>query len=130
MDPEFKLLHHFSWAASYYYPMLKKFFDTFFEGDFPGKGKEIFKRHYAEVRELVPKENLLEFNITDGWDPLCEFLGERVPKGIKFPHVNDNTDFVARTKRRNRLQMYNVALRYGLICSMCVGVWMVLSWLW
>ena len=95
-----------------YYPMLKKFFDGFFEGDFPGKGKEVFNRHYAEVRSLVPKENLLEFRVQDGWEPLCKFLDQPVPKGSPFPNVNDNSDFVTRSRRRNRNQMYNVALRY------------------
>ncbi|GJN72717.1 hypothetical protein PLIIFM63780_006780 [Purpureocillium lilacinum] len=111
-DPELRWLSRFDWAAGMYYPMLKKFFDTFFEGDFPARGKDVFRRHYAEVRSLVPKERLLEYRVTDGWGPLCEFLGEPVPKGCSFPNVNDNSDFVTRSRRRNRNQMYNVALRY------------------
>jgi len=111
-DPELRWLSHFDWAASMYYPMLKKFFDTFFEGDFPNKGKDVFNRHYAEVRSLVPKERLLEYKVTEGWEPLCKFLGEPVPKGSSFPNVNDNSDFVARSRRRNRNQMYNTGLRY------------------
>jgi hypothetical protein len=110
-DPELRWLSHVSWAAGMYYPMLKKFFDTFFEGDFPNRGKEVFKRHYEEVRRLVPKEKLLEYHITDGWEPLCKFLGDPVPYGVKFPNVNDNRDFVERSRRRNRMQMLNVALR-------------------
>src|ERR1700742_2898732 len=41
-DRHLRWLSHFDWAAGQYYPMLKKFFDTFFEGDFPNRGKEIF----------------------------------------------------------------------------------------
>lgn len=110
-DPELRWLSHFDWAASMYYPMLKKFFDTFFLGDFPNKGKEVYLRHYDEVRSLVPKDRLLEYKVTEGWEPLCKFLGEPVPK-CAFPNVNDNSDFVTRSRRRNRNQMYNVALRY------------------
>ncbi|KAI9148056.1 hypothetical protein HJFPF1_11878 [Paramyrothecium foliicola] len=113
-DPELRWLSHFDWAASMYYPMLKKFFDTFFHGDFPNRGKEVFERHYAEVRSLVPKERLLEYRVTDGWGPLCEFLEQPVPKGVPFPNVNDNSDFVTRSRRRNRKQMYNVAVRYSI----------------
>lgn len=113
-DHELKWLSHFDWAASMYQPMLQKFFDTFFEGDFPNKGKEVFLRHYENVRSLVPKERLLEYKVTDGWGPLCEFLDEPVPKDCSFPNVNDNSDFVARSRRRNRNQMKNVALRYFL----------------
>ncbi|KAH9897114.1 P-loop containing nucleoside triphosphate hydrolase protein [Xylariomycetidae sp. FL2044] len=108
-DPELRALSHFSWAARMYYPMLRKFFDTFFEGDFPNRGKAVFTRHYAEVKKMVPPERLLEFRVQDGWAPLCAFLGEPVPKGTKFPNVNDNSDFITRSRTRNRRQMMNVA---------------------
>jgi hypothetical protein len=111
-DKELKWLSHFDWAASMYQPMLQKFFDTFFEGDFPNKGKEVFLRHYENVRSLVPKDRLLEYKVTDGWEPLCKFLDQPVPKDCSFPNVNDNSDFVSRSRRRNRNQMKNVALRY------------------
>ncbi|KPM37180.1 hypothetical protein AK830_g9381 [Neonectria ditissima] len=119
-DRELRWLSHFDWAAGMYYPMLRKFFDTFFEGDFPNSGKDVFRRHYAEVRSLVPKDNLLEYRVQDGWGPLCDFLGEPVPKGCPFPNVNDNSDFVTRSRRRNRNQMYNVALRY--FCVLLIAV--------
>jgi hypothetical protein len=47
----------------------------------------IFERHNQEVRELVPKDRLLEYDIAQGWKPLCEFLGVAVPKK-PFPHLN------------------------------------------
>ncbi|KAI0538430.1 P-loop containing nucleoside triphosphate hydrolase protein [Xylaria digitata] len=108
-DPELRMLSHFSWAAKMYYPMLKKFFDTFFEGDFPNRGKDVFTKHYAEVRKMVPADRLLEYRVQDGWEPLCKFLDVPVPKDVPFPNVNDNSDFVTRSRRRNRNQMYNVA---------------------
>lgn len=111
-DQELRWLSNFDWAASMYYPMLKKFFDTFFEGDFPNRGKDVFRKHYEEVRSLVPKDRLLEYRVTDGWGPLCEFLDEPIPKESPFPNVNDNSDFVTRSRRRNRNQMKNVAFRY------------------
>jgi hypothetical protein len=119
-DPELRWLSKVDWAAGMYYPMLKKFFDTFFEGDFPNRGKDRFLRHYDEVRSLVPKDRLLEFRVQDGWEPLCEFLGERVPMDEKFPNVNDNSDFVSRSRRRNRMQMLNVAMRFFCILSMLI----------
>ncbi|KAI8631636.1 P-loop containing nucleoside triphosphate hydrolase protein [Xylariaceae sp. FL1651] len=110
-DPELRMLSHFSWAAKMYYPMLKKFFDTFFEGDFPNRGKEVFLRHYEEVKKMVPPERLLEYRVQDGWEPLCKFLDVPVPKDVPFPHVNENSDFISRSRRRNRNQMYNVAVQ-------------------
>ena len=38
-----------------------------------------FNEHNEYIRSLVPKERLLKFQPQDGWEPLCEFLGEEVP---------------------------------------------------
>lgn len=36
----------------------------------------------------VPPERLLEWKASDGWEPLCKFLGVPVPS-TPFPRVND-----------------------------------------
>lgn len=129
-DPELKWLSRHDWAAGMYYPVLKKLFDCFFEGDFTNKGKEIFQRHYAEVRSLVPREKLLEYRVTEGWEPLCQFLEQPVPKGIPFPKINEEVDFVASSRRRNRNQMENCVVRWTLqgVVSiiMVIGTWRLL----
>lgn len=108
-DPEHKFVANFSWAAGMYYPMLNKFFETFFQGDFPNKAKQVYKEHVAEVRSLVPPGRLLEYNINDGWAPLCEFLEEEIPDD-PFPHSNDVADFRNRCRTRNRHQIMNALL--------------------
>ena len=40
------------------------------------------------VKSTVPAEKLLTFDVKQGWEPLCSFLGEPVPEG-RFPHIND-----------------------------------------
>ncbi|KUL83143.1 hypothetical protein ZTR_10997 [Talaromyces verruculosus] len=55
--------------------------------------KRVFQEHYDHVRSLVPKESLLEYRIEEGWEPLCEFLGEDVPEGEEFPRGNSSEDF-------------------------------------
>ncbi|KAK2737020.1 hypothetical protein FQN55_001352 [Onygenales sp. PD_40] len=109
-DPEHRLVSNFSWAASMYWPMLQKFFDTFFKGDFPNKGKQVYLNHVEEVRSLVPAERLLEYKIGEGWGPLCEFLGEEIPDA-PFPRGNDMQGFVDRCRTRNRRQMMNAGLQ-------------------
>lgn len=49
---------------------------------------DFFKRHIEAVRRDVPADRLLEFKVTDGWEPLCRFLGVDVPQG-SFPHLNE-----------------------------------------
>lgn len=57
-------------------------------------GPDIHDKHNDWVRELVPKDKLLEFDPKDGYKPLCDFLGVPVPKNAdgrveQYPHVND-----------------------------------------
>jgi hypothetical protein len=44
--------------------------------------------HNAHVRKVVPKERLLEWEVTQGWEPLCEFLGKKAPD-TAFPRINE-----------------------------------------
>lgn len=53
------------------------------------------ERHNSGVREVVPKDKLLEFKLGHhGWKELCEFINLPQPEG-DFPHVNDGKMFVA-----------------------------------
>lgn len=44
-----------------------------------------------EIRAAVPPERLLVFRVTEGWEPLCRFLGVPVPD-TPFPSVNDRAE--------------------------------------
>jgi hypothetical protein len=50
--------------------------------------KARFIEHYQHIRDLVPKENLLEYRVGEGWEILCAFLGNDVPEA-NFPWTND-----------------------------------------
>lgn len=51
-----------------------------------------YERHNAEVRAGVPPGRLLEFDVAEGWEPLCAFLGVAVPDE-EFPKRNDRDQF-------------------------------------
>jgi hypothetical protein len=53
-----------------------------------------YERHNAEVRAGVAPERLLEFDVAQGWEPLCAFLGVAAP-AEPFPNVNDRGAFRA-----------------------------------
>lgn len=106
-DPELKAMAKFDWGAGLYYPMLRKFWDQFFYGDFKKYGKQRFHDYYKEVRELVPASNIFEYQVKQGWQPLCEHLGEPIPDK-PFLRSNDAEQFVARCRSQNRKQMMNV----------------------
>ena len=54
-----------------------------------------FDRHTAAVRAGIPKKRLLEYEVSQGWQPLCEFLGVDVPD-TPFPKVNSREEMQAR----------------------------------
>jgi hypothetical protein len=57
-----------------------------------------YERHNAAVRSSVPPDRLLEWTVTDGWEPLCDRLGVPVPDEA-FPWTNTTEEF----RVRNRL---------------------------
>ncbi|MFI9554666.1 sulfotransferase family protein [Nonomuraea endophytica] len=49
---------------------------------------EFFDLHTETVRRTIAPERLLVFDVREGWEPLCAFLGAEVPDE-PFPHLND-----------------------------------------
>jgi Sulfotransferase domain len=70
---------------------------------------EIFERHNEEVKQSVPAEKLLVYEVKEGWGPLCEFLGVEVPEE-PFPHLNDSAVFRGRIRRIRALTVATLAL--------------------
>ncbi|GLY96092.1 sulfotransferase family protein [Actinoplanes sp. NBRC 103695] len=74
---------------------------TVWDGTFKGRFAErdfairVFEEHNEAVRREVPAERLLEFEVKQGWAPLCDFLGVPVPD-TEFPRLNDTATFQAR----------------------------------
>jgi Sulfotransferase domain len=56
---------------------------------------DTMNRHNEEVKRNVPSERLLVWSVTEGWEPLCDFLEVPVPQE-SFPHINDRTEFLNR----------------------------------
>ena len=52
----------------------------------------VHQAHIDEVKRTIPAERLLVFQVSEGWGPLCEFLGVKVPDE-PFPRVNEREGF-------------------------------------
>lgn len=65
-----------------------------FDGRFEDKeyATSVFERRNKEVRENVPPEKLLVYEMKEGWEPLCRFLDVPVPDE-PFPKLNDAATF-------------------------------------
>ena len=59
-----------------------------------------FNRHNEEVRRVIPPERLLVYEVKQGWEPLCKFLGVPVPDK-PFPLTNTTEEFQARLRNLN-----------------------------
>jgi hypothetical protein len=66
-----------------------RFSDRF---DDPTAMMDAYARHNDAVRAGVPASRLLEWNLGDGWGPICERLGLPVPVG-PFPVTNSTDEF-------------------------------------
>ncbi|KAJ4158147.1 uncharacterized protein LMH87_008686 [Akanthomyces muscarius] len=51
--------------------------------------RQSWERHMQWLKETVPAERLVFFDVRDGWEPLCKALDLPVPVGVPFPQIND-----------------------------------------
>ena len=58
------------------------------------EAKRAYEAHNADVRASVPADKLIDWHPGDGWAPICDKLGLRVPSE-PFPHVNSTDEFRA-----------------------------------
>lgn len=50
-----------------------------------------YEAQIRRVKEIVPEDRLLIWNVADGWEPVCKFLGKPVPS-VPIPHDNKTGD--------------------------------------
>ena len=78
-----------------------------------------FNAHNAEVEATIPSDKLLVFEVKQGWEPLCKFLGCPVPKDAPFPRTNDTAHFKERIALRKRQAL---AILFAEV-TMVIGGW-------
>lgn len=73
----------------------KGFFRSTNKAELLANERQVYRDYYELVRRVTPKEKLLDLKIGHGWEPLCEFLGKKVPE-CEFPRVNDKAGYEKR----------------------------------
>jgi hypothetical protein len=79
--------------------------DLLWVGEFDGRFEdmdhaiEVFNEHNEAVRREISPDRLLVFEVAQGWEPLCAFLGVPVPDE-PFPRTNDRQEFADRVRQR------------------------------
>jgi hypothetical protein len=98
-----------------------------FGGRFEDKAHAIavFEANIAEVERVVPPERLLVFEVSQGWGPLCEFLGVPVPDQ-PFPRLNDREEMLRRVRMMNVARVAGPAIAGALVIAIAALVWWAL----
>jgi Sulfotransferase domain len=67
----------------------------FADGWDPDAMKRQMLAYNEQVKATIPADRLLVWQVSEGWEPLCEFLEVAVPEE-PLPHENDRDTFVGR----------------------------------
>jgi len=97
-----------------------------FGGNFEDKDHAIavFNQHIENVKDRVPPGRLMVYNVKEGWEPLCAFLGVEVPRDKPFPHLNERASFVG-NRRQNQERLLG-ALLVGSIVAVLLFLFLFL----
>ncbi|KAJ5279590.1 hypothetical protein N7478_004962 [Penicillium angulare] len=84
-------------------------------------GKWVYRDHCNMIRGMVPKENLLEWYVEDGWEPLCKFLDKPVPDE-PFPRTNTPGNFAGRKENLIKSRFFRVLRNMFLTTATLAGI--------
>ena len=93
--------------------------------------KSTYRAHNERIKQLVPKERLLLFQLDQGWEPLCEFLDKPVPD-VPFPRVNETAAvqekvnlYIAQSYKRSVIKFAKRSIPFlGIL--LVVAIWQLL----
>ena len=80
-----------------------------------------YRRHNAAVKAMVPSSQLLVYRVTEGWEPLCQFLCIEVPD-IPFPHENKVGQPGNIVEKFHKFGVYRRAMREVRNSLLCLGL--------
>lgn len=113
-------------------PHLRRFYamneQLIWQGTFGGRFADrqhaiaVFQAHIAAVKEFVPAERLLVYDVREGWEPLCQFLEVPVPVGKPFPRLND-------TATMQRMMWVSFVVLLAILVGLVGAVSWLVRWL-
>jgi hypothetical protein len=98
--------------------------DRQFGGDLVSRENavRVFEAHNAAVQAYVPADRLLVYEVSQGWEPLCEFLGVPVPD-TPFPRVNDTESMQRRQRERLNKSIVRTSAALGGVLVLGALAW-------
>lgn len=89
--------------------------------------RQAFADHYAMVRDTAPRDRLLEFKSTDGWQPICSFLGVAEPDE-EYPRINDANEYLHAHRMMWWLAFRKMAVKVSLTIAIPVAGVVAAMW--
>ena len=59
------------------------------DNDFEANGRAYWREYDRQVRELARPEEVLVFELGEGWERLCGILGKEVPE-VEYPNKDEH----------------------------------------
>jgi len=85
-----------------------------------------YHEHVEEIKRAVPREQLLIYSVNQGWEPLCAFLEEEVPK-TEFPNVNDRAEIRKNIADMSKGAYFFLAIGILIVIGLVYGLIKLLS---
>jgi hypothetical protein len=101
--------------------------EVIWDGHFGGRFEDrdhaiaVFEKHIEDVKAHIPEDQLLVFDVKDGWGPLCAFLGaEELDE--PFPRSNETAEFKKRIFAIKTVSWVALLFVLGALASTAYGV--------
>eukprot|EP01084_Bolivina_argentea_P279789 478372_1 len=114
-----EVLFHFKYWNKYHNGDVSKFCEANNE-EIKKMLKDKLKKHIEKVKRIVPPNQLLIFKVSDGWNPLCEFLQKPIPDK-PFPRIN-SAEVLKKMIKQHRRQESKAVL---VVVSLCFVILVV-----
>nr|XP_039254238.1 uncharacterized protein LOC120331228 [Styela clava] len=88
-----------------------------------------YEDHNNDVLENAPRDQLLIFNVKEGWDPVCQFLGHELPD-VPFPHENKNGSTTAHRLKHDSYVEEMYTEMYFTLALLALVITIVAAYLW
>ena len=92
------------------------------------KARPKYREHYAMIEKIISSDRLLKFELSQGWDPLCKFLGRDIPN-VPFPRTNEAAVLQEKIGLIARRGIWNILTAVGPYMGAAVIAGAVL-WFW
>ena len=90
------------------------------------KLRQGYRKHNDHIRNIAPGDRFLEYHVSQGWEPLCAFLGKPVP-AEPMPRVNEGSFVVELHKSVAKMRAMTILLEMlkpgFLVVLIALGWW-------